>query len=468
MRVARFVVCLLALAGSLAPFATRRGSKSARIPAKIPAQAGAATTRAIAAARSVPVRAAGGEAFAPARFPNNGAALLPPARARASISVPMTFEPNVGQAAADVKFIGRGKGMNVWLTQQGFALQVAGANRHGSTSNSGAQGVVTLRIAGAQPFDWKAARELPGKSNYFLGNDPRKWRTNVPHFERVEAAKAATVGIAVYGSDEGVEYDLKASPRANVSKLRMTLAGASDLRIDSNGDLLMNVSDGTVRMKKPRVYQKPRSGWHGSGTKRKRSLGARRAKKYSPRHATRAGSLRQGSAGKARKHAENPCSRKPGGLPGNSKSGGVPCPAKAGSPAKIPADARGREIDAGYILEADGSIGFRIGPHDPGATLVIDPSLSVSYATLSRGIWNRFSGQHCGRQHGQYLCGRNNRFHQFSYRKSPAARPCRRPQPVFCGEDRSHANGCGFPDLSGFPGRRRVSARWRNCGGRFG
>ena len=29
------------------------------------------------------------------------------------------------------------------------------------------------------------ADELPGKSNYFIGNDPKKWRTNVPNYAKV-------------------------------------------------------------------------------------------------------------------------------------------------------------------------------------------------------------------------------------------------------------------------------------------
>ena len=28
--------------------------------------------------------------------------------------------------------------------------------------------------------------ELPGKSNYFIGNDPKKWRTSIPHFAKVK------------------------------------------------------------------------------------------------------------------------------------------------------------------------------------------------------------------------------------------------------------------------------------------
>ncbi len=37
------------------------------------------------------------------------------------------------------------------------------------------------------------------------------------------------------------------------------------------------------------------------------------------------------------------------------------------------------------MLEADGTVGFRLGPHDPDAVLVVDPSLSVSYATFLGG-----------------------------------------------------------------------------------
>jgi hypothetical protein len=28
--------------------------------------------------------------------------------------------------------------------------------------------------------------ELPGKSNYFIGNDPKKWRSNVPKYAKVK------------------------------------------------------------------------------------------------------------------------------------------------------------------------------------------------------------------------------------------------------------------------------------------
>ena len=42
-------------------------------------------------------------------------------------------------------------------------------------------------------------------------------------------------------------------------------------------------------------------------------------------------------------------------------------------------------VAGGYELEGDGTVGFIIGPHDPQATLVIDPSLSITYSTFLGG-----------------------------------------------------------------------------------
>ena len=44
-----------------------------------------------------------------------------------------------------------------------------------------------MRLEGASPAPKvKGLEQLPGKSNYFIGDDPRKWRTNVPHYARVQ------------------------------------------------------------------------------------------------------------------------------------------------------------------------------------------------------------------------------------------------------------------------------------------
>jgi hypothetical protein len=60
-------------------------------------------------------------------------------------SLPMTFEPNVGQADAQIQFVGRGKGMAVLLTSEGVSLD-AGPRGQGSASG----GAVTMRLVSDQ------------------------------------------------------------------------------------------------------------------------------------------------------------------------------------------------------------------------------------------------------------------------------------------------------------------------------
>lgn len=42
-------------------------------------------------------------------------------------------------------------------------------------------------------------------------------------------------------------------------------------------------------------------------------------------------------------------------------------------------------VEGGFLLASDGSVGFAVAGHDPAATLVIDPSLSVGYSTFLGG-----------------------------------------------------------------------------------
>jgi hypothetical protein len=51
-------------------------------------------------------------------------------------------------------------------------------------------------VAGADP--------LPGHANYFLGNDPKKWRTDVPTYARVKYQGVYPgVDLVYYGTQGG-------------------------------------------------------------------------------------------------------------------------------------------------------------------------------------------------------------------------------------------------------------------------
>ncbi len=222
-------------------------------------------------------------------------------------SLPLSFTANRGQTDARVKFISRGSGYTVFLTSKEAVLMlrasaqsarkgVAGgvtpfgleAGRrpvawHNSIETSGAvhatpDAVVRLKLAGANPaVQVIGIDQIPGKSNYFIGNDPTKWKVGVPNYAQVEYKSVYPgVDLVYYGNPGQLEYDFVVAPGANPGAIKFALqasgnqsttavpgrygASSAALHIAANGDLVLGVPGGEVRFHRPLIYQPATSG----------------------------------------------------------------------------------------------------------------------------------------------------------------------------------------------------------------
>jgi hypothetical protein len=112
--------------------------------------------------------------------------------------------------------------------------------------------------------------ELPGKSNYFIGNDPKKWRTNVPTYAKVRYKDVYPgIDLVYHGNQRQLEYDFVVAPGADPKVIQLAVAAMSPspngglrppLRVDANGDLVVATEGGEVRFHKPIVYQSAEDG----------------------------------------------------------------------------------------------------------------------------------------------------------------------------------------------------------------
>jgi len=97
--------------------------------------------------------------------------------------LPLSFEVNEGQLDRSVKFLSRGPGYELFLTNTEAVLQLRKPSKD-SKIHEGA--VLRLKMLGANTDAEVAGQEeLPGKINYFSGNDPEKWRRNVSTYRKV-------------------------------------------------------------------------------------------------------------------------------------------------------------------------------------------------------------------------------------------------------------------------------------------
>ena len=202
--------------------------------------------------------------------------ISPAARNRlqtAYATLPLAFEPNQGQTDAQVKYMARGNGYTLFLTNQDavFAFhsktsanQLRMRGRAAMAHASGAPvakekppAVIRMRLVGENcSAQITAADRLPGRSNYYLGNDPKKWQTNVSQYARV-AYKNIYPGInlAYYGEQNKLEFDFIVAPESSPVSIDFAFSGAKRLATDTSGNLIVSSTAGDVVLHKPVAYQ---------------------------------------------------------------------------------------------------------------------------------------------------------------------------------------------------------------------
>ncbi|MFZ0411584.1 MAG: choice-of-anchor D domain-containing protein, partial [Candidatus Acidiferrales bacterium] len=164
----------------------------------------------------------------------------------------MAFEPwTSGQ------FLGRGRGLTVVLGRDAISVSVAARNS-GLAAKSVQIAFEELHggLHRMAKFAWEGAGTVEGESNYFLGRNAAAWRSHVPRYQRAQAENIfRRVGVSVYGSQGGLEYDLHLGPGASAARLRLAVRGADSMRLDRRGDLLIEVAGRELKMKAPQMFE---------------------------------------------------------------------------------------------------------------------------------------------------------------------------------------------------------------------
>lgn len=157
--------------------------------------------------------------------------------------LPLRFETNQGQWNPEVRYLARGGGVKVALTDRGPSLRLPGAGR------------VDLVLEGAAPPHIQPLEPLAARTDYFVG-DRSAWRTGVASYARVRYAQVYRgIDVIYYGNQGRLEYDFLLAPGADAASIRMRFRGADRLRITPEGDLEVRAGGATVIEKRPAVRQ---------------------------------------------------------------------------------------------------------------------------------------------------------------------------------------------------------------------
>ena len=163
--------------------------------------------------------------------------------------LPLAFEPNRGQALPPVLFVSRGQGYTLSLTSTGASLALR---------RPGAAAVLRMNVLGANPrATVSGIGELPGRSNYFVGSDPSRWRAGIPTYGGVRyEAIYPGIDLLFHGSNQQqLEYDFEVGPGADPALIGLRFEGSKATKLDRDGNLMLRTSSGDVIERAPVAYQ---------------------------------------------------------------------------------------------------------------------------------------------------------------------------------------------------------------------
>ena len=194
--------------------------------------------------------------------------------------MPLVFAPSVGQASNPTEFQAVGKSFALSLEKHGVTFETfvrdggtpaepVPAPGHaiaktglpdlpGESAIRWQEKDVHLDFLGASEDSKIEGLDAAGaKFNYFLGNDPARWRRNVPAYSRVRYTNVYPgVDMIFYGrKDGGLEYDLVVAAGADPEQIRFRVAGDQKPILDASGNLQLDGKDGKISLDRPMLYQ---------------------------------------------------------------------------------------------------------------------------------------------------------------------------------------------------------------------
>ena len=182
--------------------------------------------------------------------------------------LPLSFAPNVGQSDPAVRFQVRGMGGTIFFTDSEVVLALPQAaerpvptDRHTPRVDQPPRpvDVVRMQFAGVNTAQTiVGAQPLPGVVNYFIGNDPAQWHTNLPTYAGIAYQQLYPGVVLRYDGAEGrLKGTYTVAPDADPAQIAWRYAGADRVSVDSStGDVVIVLSGGTtLREQAPVAWQ---------------------------------------------------------------------------------------------------------------------------------------------------------------------------------------------------------------------
>jgi hypothetical protein len=181
--------------------------------------------------------------------------------------LPLSFEPNLGQADPGISFVARGRGYGIYVSGREAVLAFRSASaskpsqqtgqRNGGATQEAATDLFRMQLLNANPApEASGVDPLPGTVNYLVGSDPARWRSAIPTYARAQFKSVYPgIDLVYYGNQQQLEYDFVVTPGASPETIRLHFSGADKVEVLPEGGLTVQGKSGRIGFHAPLLYQ---------------------------------------------------------------------------------------------------------------------------------------------------------------------------------------------------------------------
>ena len=186
------------------------------------------------------------------------------------ISMPMLFIANQGQVDSAIRYYTQMPGGAIYLTNDNIVFDFVQSNEAASplgtenielmaktlNANNGQRLSFSLAFIGAG-----SSAEITGQEkaetviNYYIGNDPQKWLTQIPTYREVLYKDIyPNIDLRLYGKGGAFTYDFIVHPSGNIDDIKLAFTGIDGLDIN-NRELTISTALGDMKQEQLKIYQ---------------------------------------------------------------------------------------------------------------------------------------------------------------------------------------------------------------------
>lgn len=191
--------------------------------------------------------------------------------------IPLAFTVNEGQSPSPIRFTAQGSGCRMAFSPSGTTFLLSHETAASVARRAAKRSVVyeddptkdqpeyesfavqlSFVDANENP-EIQGENRLPWNNNYFIGNNPVNWRTNIPNYGKIRFKEIYKgIDLVYYGNQKRVKYDFVVNSGENPEQILLKYDfGQTEgmLAVNENGELLVKTPLGEMIERKPYCYQ---------------------------------------------------------------------------------------------------------------------------------------------------------------------------------------------------------------------